>query len=196
MIMKKIIWILVAFFFMTPVSAQINSNGEVDDFEERKTDIKEKVSDAWENTKEAVNNATNKVKRKLGYDDDERTRLRVKYMPIYTTDKYNGMDGSEMVETCRVKFYERYPEANIMSAVIPSETWQSAPVYKNGDIVGYLETVYCYVLARDGRDGYLNAEYTFQRYKNVGQAYQRVAAKWPEFTRVDNFTSEVYEQIK
>lgn len=195
--MKKIkMMVMLAMLCALPASAQIDSNGVAHEGDAEKTTFKDKVSDAWTNTKEAVNTTADKVRKKLGYDDEKQARTRVKYMPIYTKHKFTDSASDEMVEMCKEKFYQRYPEANILSAVIPSEKWQSEPVYKNGDIVGYLETVYCYILARDGRDGYLNAEYTFQRHKTVGCPYEKVAAKWPEFTRVDNFNSEVYQQIK
>ena len=67
---------------------------------------------------------------------------------------------------------------------------------EHGSIVGYLQSMYCYVLAKDGNDGYINAEFTFQRYKRVGEAYEHVEGKWPGMTRVDILTPEIYDKIK
>ena len=206
--MKKL-FLLISFCLSLslPSFSQIDSNGVAHDpADDEKTDkptFKEKMNDVFTGARdgiataaEKVGDAADKMKSKLGYDTREQAHTRKQYMPIYRKNKYKGSDGADMISLSRSKFYERYPEADIISSVIPGKDWQSEPVYKNGDIVGYLNTIYCYILARDGRGGYLNAEYTFQKYKHVGEPFEHVTAKWPEFSRVDDFSSEVYEQIK
>ena len=194
--MKRLQLMLLGALLMTaPTYAQIGSNNDYNPNTDSRN-VTDKATNLWDKTKDAVSNTTKKVKERLGLDDEETARLRVQYMPIYKVNKYTERGSEYMVEKSREAFYKRYPNSTILSAVIPQEKWERVGVHRNGDVVGYLETIYCYVLAMDGNDGYLNAEYKFQRYKKVGETFKRVQGKWPEFSRVDSFSSDVYFRIK
>lgn len=159
--------------------------------------ISEKATTIWNNAKSSWKATTKRVKDELGIKGGTKGEdIRTKYMPIYSEEGYQGGDANMLIQQCRTDFYNRYPSSFILSSVIPQKTWQSEPVKRDGGIVGYLQTMYCYVLAKDGNDGYINTEYVFQRYKNVGDAYEHVEGKWPGVVRTDVLTTEVYEKIK
>ena len=63
-------------------------------------------------------------------------------------------------------------------------------------MTGYVQTLYCYVLAKDGDDGYVNARFVFQRQKEVGQQYEHVDGRWPLWERTDVIPMATYEQLK
>ena len=189
--MKKIlIFSLMAFgMFATPVLAQNRT-------QKAKTTVAGKARKFWDNAKKSVQSTTEQIKDELGIDNTDHDALRRKYMPIYTDNLYKGGDANQLIQACREIFHQKYPSSYIQTSVIPQDTWKSEPVKEHGSIVGYLQSMYCYVLAKDGNDGYINAEFTFQRYKRVGEAYEHVEGKWPGMTRVDILTPEIYDKIK
>ncbi len=172
--------------------AQAQKNNHV---KKAHTTIAQKATKFWNDAKKSVNATSRQIKEEFGIDDSAKAAIRAKYMPIYSDNLYRGGDSNEMIQTCREDFYKHYPSSYIQSSVIPQTTWKSEAVRRGGQVVGYLQTMYCYILAKDGNDGYINAEYTFQRYKNVGEAYDHVEGKWPGRTRVDVLTPDVYKVI-
>ena len=96
------------------------------------------------------------------------------YMPLYSVNVYHG---------------------KIMSVAIPQEEWLREPVEKEGSIVGYLQNMYCYIIGRDGNDGYINAKFLFQQYKEVGGIYQLLQDKAPKWERTDVLTNKVYNKL-
>jgi len=85
---------------------------------------------------------------------------------------------------------------NVLSVTIPQEGWVSKAVKDGGKVIGYLQYMYCYVLAQDGDDGYINARFSFQRYKDVGKDYGSVNGRWPRWDRTDVLTRSVYDELK
>jgi hypothetical protein len=69
-------------------------------------------------------------------------------------------------------------------------------VKKDGIIVGYRETMYCYVLGQDGGDGYINMKFTFQRYKDVGKSYTNVKGVWPMLSRINIIPKSAFGELK
>ena len=55
--------------------------------------------------------------------------------------------------------------------------------------------MYCYAIAQDGEEGYINAKFTFQRYREVGGEYQPLQEKWPKWERTDVLSDKVYNKL-
>lgn len=163
--------------------------------QEKKPTIAEKTSKIWNNAKSKVNNTTKAIKEQLGIDNEKKAQLRAKYMPVYTENKYKDENGNELMQLCRKMFYERYTNSYIQSVVIPTEDWSTSTVENEGNIEGYLQTLYCYILAKDGTVGYINAEFTIQRLKSPGGAYDKVSGRWPEMSRVDIIPEEDFKEL-
>ena len=190
--MKKISLLIMAVLCLgvLPMSAQhTRHNGE-------EPSLKEKAQTAWQNARDKVNKTTSKIKDKLGIDDQAHIEKRVKYMPIYTEDEYKSHDSETLKQPCREKLLQLYPHMAIKSTVIPMEEWESTPLEENGSVKGYVQTLRVYVLAKDGTDGYVNAEFTYQRFKYIGGVYNHVQDKWPECTRVDIIPKADFKLIK
>lgn len=162
-----------------------------------KTTLAAKAKSVWGKTKSTVSNATDKVKHELGIkDNDEEAAVRVKYMPIFTNDDYKAADAEQLKQTCRERFLAKYPHTAIQRTVIPMDNWESTAVEYAGEVKGYIQELRVYILAKDGNDGYMNAEYTYQRYKEIGGIYNAVSEKWPACTRVDIIPQADYDIIK
>ena len=117
------------------------------------------------------------------------------YMPLYSVNVYHGKEANNFQALCRKQFVSKYPNVKIMSVAIPQEEWLREPVEKEGSIVGYLQNMYCYIIGRDGNDGYLNAKFLFQQYKEVGGVYQLLQDKAPKWERTDVLTNKVYNKL-
>lgn len=189
--MKKVLLLLLAAMMLMPAQAQ----------EETKTKkasktISEKASKVWKDAKESVNSTADIIKDELGFKGTVRDSVRSMYMPIYTRNKYEGGDMYKLVQACRDDFAERYPNCEIVSSVIPQEEWSTYPVTEGDNTVGYRQQLYCYVLAKDGTDGYINAEYLYERTKSVGGEYANKASAWPSQPQIDVIPAQDYDLIK
>ena len=118
------------------------------------------------------------------------------YMPLYTVNLYKGSDLDLYRDACRQAFVAKYPGLKVQSVVVPQQEWLSDTYKKNNKVTGYVQTLYCYVLAKDGTDGYVNARFKFQRQKEVGRQYEHVANCWPLWERTDVIPMATYEQLK
>lgn len=120
----------------------------------------------------------------------------VKYMPLYSVNLYKGADATAFRAECQRQFRERYPRAVITSAVCPQTDWLPSVVKNHGQVVGFMETMYCYVIASDC-DGmyYLNAKFAYRRYKEIGADSRNVEEAWPEWVRTDVMTRAVYAKL-
>ena len=149
--------------------------------------------------------SANKAGKHVGYTLDadghlikENDLIKVSglyYMPLYTVNLYQGKEAAEFRETVRKKFMEKYPQTKLQTVVIPQTDWLHEPVEKGDVIVGYLQTMYCYAIAQDGEEGYINAKFTFQRYREVGGEYQPLQEKWPKWERTDVLSDKVYNKL-
>lgn len=159
-------------------------------------DIQNAVTDFWKKAKKGVNNTVEAISDELSSDtvgvkyiDGNR------YMRVYDTNLYKESDAKELQDLCRKQFAASYPQAKILSCVIPQQKWENIPVRRNGDIVSYKYRLYCYVLAKDGDDGYINVRYRFEKTKQIGHAVQKNSERWPEEVRVNALTNDVYERL-
>lgn len=130
--------------------------------------------------------------------DDSGDLIRIKgyyYMPLYSLNLYNGEETKAFQEECMKLFTAKYPLTEVMSVSLPQLQWIHESVKKRKKVVGYLETMYCYIIAKDGADGYINARFSFRRYKDVGDSYGPLMENWPKWERVDFLTPELYHKL-
>ena len=147
--------------------------------------------------------AANGLGDAIGFEDrvNAQTSDSVKvdgswYMPLYTVNLYKGGDLDLYRDACRQAFVAKYPSVKVVSVVVPQQEWLSDTYKKNNKVTGYVQTLYCYVLAKDGDDGYVNARFVFQRQKEVGRQYEHVDGRWPLWERTDVIPMATYEQLK
>ena len=177
-----------------PLSAQTSNTV-------KKQSLGSRISQLFKKTKKSVSKTGEELSNAIGFDDlasGNKDLYKIKgtyYMPLYTVNLYKGEQSEEFRKQCRQKFSEKYPQAEVVSVVLPQTEWLVDPVKSNNQITGYVETMYCYVLARDGGDGYINAKFTYQQYKNAGEKYSQLANKWPQWTCADVLTNEVYQKL-
>ena len=198
--MKKSIWIaLLVATFCLPVGAQ-NSTTKTQTNSQETT--AQRFGRLLKKTKDKMVEAGHNLGDALGFDDRVNTEnadsVRIDgawLMPIYDTNLYQGSDALLYTEECRKLFSERYPEVEIKSVVLPQTDWLTDVYKTNNKVTGYLQTMYCYVIGRDGNDGYINARFVFQRYKEVGKTYQHVKNTWPKWDKTDVLTNDMYNQL-
>lgn len=160
-----------------------------------------KVGRVLSDTKSSMENAGHQFGDAIGFEDrvnPEEDYIRVSgnnYMPLYSSNLYKGSDGNSFRTECRRQFSNRYRTAVVQSVAIPQTGWLSEPVKKDNKITGYIQTLQCYVIARDGSDGYINAKFSFQRYKDVGENFQKLSDKWPKWEKTDVMTSKIYNKL-
>ncbi len=117
------------------------------------------------------------------------------YMPLYSVNLYKGADGEGFREQCRSLFAKRYPGAKIMSVALPQTAWLTDEAVKNGQIVGYTQTMLCYIIAADAGGMYVNARFAFKRYKEVEGKYAPLGDYSPKWERTDLLTAGVYAKL-
>ncbi len=179
---------------MCTVSAQTSTSNKTES-------LGSKISRILNRARKSVNKAGKQVGYTLDADgrlNKENDLIKVSglyYMPLYTVNLYQGKEAAEFRETVRKKFMEKYPQTKLQTVVIPQTDWLHEPVEKGDVIVGYLQTMYCYAIAQDGEEGYINAKFTFQRYREVGGEYQPLQEKWPKWERTDVLSDKVYNKL-
>lgn len=185
--------------FVLLLGAVTNVSAQKQD--QKKVRFEEKVSKFLKKTKKNLEQAGHELGDAIGFED----RIGVKsdlvkvngsfYMPLYSTDLYKGEDALTYRNTCTQLFRKKYPKVNILSVAIPQKEWVLETVEKDDELVGYQRTLHCFIIARDGDEGYVNAKFTYQQYRNVGQEFQNVKDWWPKWERTDFMTNSVYEQL-
>ena len=189
--MKKIITMVCMLTIMlAPANAQMTKkdtgNGP----------LGERVSKFWKKTKKAVGGVVEKVEKDFASETSGLRRIAGKYyMNIYDTDVYKGTDGEVFRQLCLKEFTAKYPAVKVCSCVIPQTDWQTETVETDGQVTGYAQTLFCYILAKDGEEGYINAKFVFERQKEVGGTFADSKAKWPLWVRTDVLTPEVRERL-
>ena len=196
---KKLIYLMFLAFGMTilPANAQTNNNAQ-------KQTLVKKVSTFWKKTKKQVATADKNIGDAIGVDDlakknneDLKEIDGVKYMPIYTTDLFannNLSDDEELIKNSKEVFAAKYPDAKIVHCVVPQKEWIMTAIKEGSKITGYRKYVYCYLLAKDGTDGYINARFLFLEYRDAGENYVK-SASWPKWDRTDIVPNSVYSKL-
>ncbi|CCY02961.1 putative uncharacterized protein [Prevotella sp. CAG:924] len=153
----------------------------------------------WNKAKNGVKKTGRKVGGFLGVGNEQDMDLididGVEYMPIYTKNLFYS-DSTQMILTCQHDLLSKYPSAKILNAVIPQATWDESELHDSGKVVGYRRRAYCYVLATDGNDGYINARYLFMSEKKGGHDWTQVKDEWAKCERVDIIPASAYTQLK
>lgn len=185
--------------FVLLLGAVTNVSAQKQD--KKKVRFEEKVSKFLKKTKKNLEQAGHELGDAIGFED----RIGVKsdlvkvngsfYMPLYSTDLYKGEDALAYRKTSTQLFRKKYPKVSIQSVAIPQKEWVLETVEKDGELVGYQRTLHCFIIARDGDEGYVNAKFTYQQYRNVGQEFQNVKDWWPKWECTDFMTNSVYEQL-
>ena len=179
---------------MCTVSAQTSTSNKTES-------LGSKISRILNRARKSANKAGKQVGYTLdadGHLNKENDLIKVSglyYMPLYTVNLYQGKEAAEFRETVRKKFMEKYPQTKLQTVVIPQTDWLHEPVEKGDVIIGYLQTMYCYAIAQDGEEGYINAKFTFQRYREVGGEYQPLQEKEPKWERTDVLSDKVYNKL-
>ncbi|WP_315350431.1 hypothetical protein [Hoylesella saccharolytica] len=163
--------------------------------------LSEKVSELVKKTKTSMEKAGQRISKVIGIDEKNRKHSdNVKidgtyYMRLYSKNIYTGKEAKKFRKACEDVFMKKYPNAVITSVAIPQDGWLSETVKSGSKIVGYEQTMYCYIIAKDGGDGYINARFSFQQYKDVGKAYESIEGKWPQWDRTDVLTPAIYNEL-
>ena len=182
---------------VTPAAAQTETKAQKENFGDRFVRLGKKAVKEMEK-------AANNLGDAIGFDDrvdggkgaDSVKVDGAWYMPLYTVNLYKGSDLDLYRDACRQVFVAKYPGLKVQSVVVPQQEWLSDTYKKNNKVTGYVQTLYCYVLAKDGTDGYVNARFKFQRQKEVGRQYEHVANCWPLWERTDVIPMAAYEKLK
>lgn len=187
---KKMMMALLLVALVAPAQAQV--------YKDIDTPPKKRLNTLLKDLEKGVKKTSKSVADWLGIDtkaDDTLVEIDgVKYMPIYTTNLFAG-NATEMEDACKADFAERYANATIISVVIPQEGWTEATLKEKKHITMYTRTAYCYVLAKDGDDGYINARYSFKQLRKPGQKWVAPIENWPKLERADAIPNKHYEQL-
>ena len=117
-------------------------------------------------------------------------------MNIYDVNLYPGEECDNLREMCKKQFVAKYPSVPITSCVIPQTDWVTETVENNGQVTGYNQSLFCYIIGKDGNEGYINAKFVFERNKEVGGKPVNNREKWALWIRTDVLTNHVYDRLK
>ena len=158
--------------------------------------FKERVTNLWHLSKDAIGGVVTKVQDTFETENSGLHRVNGKYyMHLYDTNIYKGADNAELCALCRKEFEKKYPAMPIKSVVIPQTDWETTTVEVDGLVEGYAQTLYCYIIAKDGNEGFVNAKFVFERQRKVGESTMDNRVKWPLWMRTDVLTNEVYGKL-
>ena len=183
--MKKIVIIVLAAMLASNYACAQNNEETVS----------EAVTGLWKKAKQGVKKSSRRVKEEWNGDGLVEVDGH-KYMRVFTKDLFKDKEAAAFKEACKELFKEKYPSTNIISVAIPQEEWTESTSRSLGKVSKYLKTVYCYVLAKDGEDGYINARFSFQRVRKVGKTWYDDPDNWPLWERTDVLVPSVYRQLK
>jgi hypothetical protein len=198
--MKRLFYMVLVMAAMTavPVAAQTEKKTEA-----QKENFGDRFVRLGKKAVKEMEKAANNFGDAIGFEDrvnaESADSVKVDgawYMPLYTVNLYKGGDLELYRDACRKAFAARYPGVTIQSVVVPQQEWLSDTYKKNNKVTGYVQTLYCYVLAKDGDDGYVNARFMFQRQKEVGKQYEHIVNRWPLWENTDVIPASTYEVLK
>lgn len=191
--MKKVIISILALMLLTlPAGAQKSKQTTST---VKKESILKRAKNRFQKAGREIGDAFGINEKPSPTPDDDIKIGSTYYMPIYNVNLYHGSDGKNMRDVCAGKLLARYPKATIQTCVLPQQDWLSEPVKKGNAIVGYKQSMYCFIVARDGFDGYINAKFLFSRYREVGKEALPLNGKWPSWVRTDIIPRTDYEKL-
>lgn len=161
------------------------------------------VKKTYKSARKQMNRATHQVGETIGLEakttNPEPDDVKIKgcyYMPIYDVNLYHGHEYKEFTTACLKAFKEKYPTIEILSCVIPQTEWMQEDVQQNGRVLGYSQYLLCFILARDGQEGYVNARFAFRKYKEVGGQFLPIETIWPAWERTDVIPAQVFTKLQ
>lgn len=188
---KNCLMAVVLFALAAPAKAQV--------YKDTNRSVKSRVTELYGQARKGVKKAGKNVGDFFGLhhrgDSDEVEIDGVKYMPVYRVNLFRD-DTEGLREICRKDFARRYARAQIVSVAIPQRSWTETAVKQRGKIIAYRRRAYCYVLAKDGTDGYINARYQFKSSREPGKAWVIPEGYWPRFERADAIPNVHFEKLK
>lgn len=159
---------------------------------------KERLNDFLGETEKGMRKAGKTISNFLGIESkssaDDIEIDGVKYMPLHTVNLFYA-DSTGMIARCKADFKRRYSAATVVAVAIPQETWTETVIKENKKITTYKRTAYCYVLAKDGTDGYINARYVFKELRKPGSPWVKPEESWPGFERADAIPNVHFKQL-
>lgn len=183
--MKKIVlMVMAAILLAAPLQAQENT----ETFEEAVTGL-------WKKTKQAVKKSSRRVQEDWNGDGLVEVEGH-NYMHLYTTDLYKGTNAADFKEACVNEFKAKYPSVKIISVTIPQKDWTESTSRSLGKVSKYVKMLYCFIVGKDGEDGYINARFSYRMVKKVGKTWQNDEANWPLWERTDVLVPSVYNRLK
>ena len=190
--MKKMMIMMLAL-----MACGMTANAQIMKKETGKGQLKEQVARFWDQTKKVAGDVASQIEAEFSTDNSVLRRIEGKYyMNIYDINLYKGGDAAGMLDLCRSQFAAKYPSVPITSCVIPQTDWVSETVETNGQVTGYTQTLFCYIIGKDGNAGYINAKFVFERSKAVGEEPVNNSQKWALWIRTDILTQHVYDRLK
>lgn len=158
--------------------------------------FKERVSKLWDKTKKTATDVATAIGDEISNSTSGLRRIEGKYyMNVYDVNLYKGDDCATLLDLCRKQFAAKYPTVPIASCVIPQTDWETETVDNAGQVTGYVQTLFCYIIGKDGNEGFINAKFVFERKKDVGKQLVNNNMKWPLWTRTDVMTNHVYDRL-
>lgn len=188
---RQLTVLLLALILAIPANAQV--------YKDINRTPKERLNTLLRDIKRGIRKTGDSLNELLGGDgDSDKTLVEVdgvSYMPVYTTNRFTA-DSTGMYVACRADFARRYSRATVISTVIPQEAWDETVMKDNKKVVMYRRRAWCYVLAKDGEDGYINARYAFVQLRKPGQKWLAPEGYWPKFERADAIPNAHYKKLK
>lgn len=189
--MKKIILTFMALLVIGSANAQMTKK------ETGKGPVKERATNLWNKTQETVEKVATKVQEDFTSSNSGLHRIKGNYyMHVYDTNLYQGEEGNAFREMCRKEFKAKYPKVPIQSCVIPQTDWETTPIKEGDQVTGYASTLYCYVLGKDGNEGFINVKFVFEQHKEVGGEFSKSREKWPLWLRTDVVPNDIMEELR
>lgn len=190
---------LAVVLFPAVTSAQSDSTA----VSSKKEKFSEKMSRLLKRARTSMENAGHELGDALGFEDridtgsaDSILIEGAYYMPLYDTNLYKGSDAMVYTDESRKLFAERYPDVEMLTVCLPHKEWITETIRMGKTVVGYRQTMHCFIIGKDGDDGYVNAKFTFRRHKEAGNQYKSVSGQWPLWEKTDIIPNNIYEKLK
>ena len=190
---------LAVVLFPAVTSAQSDSTA----VSSKKEKFSEKMSRLLKRARTSMENAGHELGDALGFEDridtgsaDSILIEGAYYMPLYDTNLYKGSDAMVYPDESRKLFAERYPDVEMLTVCLPQKEWITETIRMGKTVVGYRQTMHCFIIGKDGDDGSVNAKFTFRRHKEAGNQYKSVSGQWPLWEKTDIIPNNIYEKLK
>ena len=179
----------IMIMMLTVVAIAMPSSAQMTKKDTGNGPLSERVSKFWKKTKKTLDQAAEQVRQEFESSNSGLRKVNGEF-----TNIYKGDDVDELCRLCRKEFSAKYPHVDIRSCAIPQTDWQTETVKKEDKVTGYSQTLFCYIIGRDGNEGFINAKFVFERQKKVGDTVQ-TKVKWPLWIRTDVLNNEVYQKL-